>query len=117
MKKQLDRIQELQSLIAKLPQGNITYKTIHGKKQPYLQWTEKGKTKSKYIKIAERETVIEQVSLRCALREELKTLKAETSSFGSKVTSVSFETNVVDGLDLYVIIEGVRDWEKRDCFG
>ncbi|MFR3969415.1 MAG: AAA family ATPase [Evtepia sp.] len=104
-------------MIAKLPQGNITYKTIHGKKQPYLQWTEKGKTKSKYIKIAERETVIEQVSLRCALREELKTLKAETSSFGSKVTSVSFETNVVAGLDLYVIIEGVRDWEKRDCFG
>ena len=116
MKKQLDRIQELESLIAKLPQGNITYKTIHGKKQPYLQWTEKGKTKSKYIKISERETVIEQVSLRRALQEELKTLKAETSSFGAKVASVSFETNVVAGLDLYVIIEGVRDWEKRDCF-
>ena len=47
MKKQLDRIEELESLIAKLPQGNITYKTIHGKKQPYLQRTEKGKTKSK----------------------------------------------------------------------
>lgn len=116
MKEQLDRIQELESLIAKLPQGNITYKTIHGKKQPYLQWTEKGKSKSKYIKIAERETVIEQVSLRRALQEELKTLKAETSSFGSKVTSVSFETNVVTGRDLYVMIEGVRDWEKRDCF-
>ncbi len=117
MKKQLDRIQELESLIAKLPQGNITYKTIHGKKQPYLQWTEKGKTKSKYIKIAERETVIEQVSLRRTLQEELKTLKAETSSFGAKVASVSFETNVVAGLGLYGIIEGVRDWEKRDCFG
>lgn len=116
MKKQLDRIEELESLIAKLPQGNITYKTIHGKKQPYLQWTEKGKTKSKYIKISERETVIEQVSLRRALQEELKTLKAETASLGLEVTSVSFETNVVIGRDLYAMIEGVRDWEKRDCF-
>ena len=116
MKKKLDRIEELESLIAKLPQGNITYKTIHGKKQPYLQWTEKGKTKSKYIKISERETVIEQVSLRRALQEELKTLKAETASLGLEVTSVSFETNVVIGRDLYAMIKGVRDWEKRDCF-
>ena len=81
MKKQLDRIQELENLISKLPQGSITYKTIHGKKQPYLQWTENGKTKSKYIRIAERETVMEQVSLRRSLQEELKTLKAESSSF------------------------------------
>lgn len=49
MKKQLDRIQELENLISKLPQGSITYKTIHGKKQPYLQWTENGKTKSKVV--------------------------------------------------------------------
>lgn len=114
--KKLDRIEELESLIAKLPQGNITYKTIHGKKQPYLQWTEKGKTKSKYIKLSERETVMEQVALRRTLQEELRTLKAETSSLGTEVTSVSFETNVVIGRDLYAMIEGVRDWEKRDCF-
>lgn len=114
--KKLDRIEELESLIAKLPQGNITYKTIHGKKQPYLQWTEKGKTKSKYIKLSERETVMEQVALRRTLQEELRTLKAETSSLGTEVTSVSFETNVVIGRDLYAMIKGVRDWEKRDCF-
>ena len=79
MKKQLDRIQELENLISKLPQGSITYKTIHGKKQPYLQWTENGKTKSRYIKIAERDAVIEQVSLRKSLQEELKNLKSESS--------------------------------------
>ena len=76
MQKHFDRIQELENLTAKLPQGSITYKTIHGKEQPYLQWTEKGKTKSKYIKTAERETVIAQVSLRRTLQEELKALKA-----------------------------------------
>ena len=48
MKNQLERIQELENQISKLPQGSITYKTIHGKKQPYLQWTENGKTRSKY---------------------------------------------------------------------
>lgn len=116
MKKQLDRIQELENLISKLPQGSITYKTIHGKKQPYLQWTEKGKTKSRYIKIAERDTVMAQVSLRRSLQEELKTLKAESSSFVPRAARVSFETNVVIGRGLYAMTEGVRDWEKRDCF-
>lgn len=114
--KKLGRIQELESLIAKLPQGNINYKTINGKKQPYLQWTEKGKTRSKYIKVAEREAVIGQVSLRRALQEELKALKAETSMFVSSAPGVSFETNVISGLDLYAMTEGVRDWKKRDCF-
>ena len=116
MKKPLDRIQELESLISKLPQGSITYKTIHGKKQPYLQWTENGKTRSKYIKIAERDTVMEQVSLRRSLQEELKALKAESFSFVPRAARVSFETNVVIGHGLYAMTEGIRDWEKRDCF-
>ena len=58
------RIIELEEQIASLPQGNVTYKKINGKEQPYLQWTENGKSKSKYIKVAERETVISQVALR-----------------------------------------------------
>lgn len=116
MKEQLEHIQELENQISKLPQGSITYKTIHGKKQPYLQWTENGKTKCKYIKIAERETVMEQVSLRRSLQEELKKLKAESSSSVPRAARVSFETNVVIGRGLYAMTEGVRDWEKRDCF-
>ena len=115
MKEQLERIQELENQISKLPQGSITYKTIHGKKQPYLQWTENGKTRSKYIKIAERDAVMEQVSLRRSLQEELKNLKAESSSFVPRTARVSFETNVV-GRGLYAMTEGIRDWEKRDCF-
>ena len=116
MKEQLDRIQELENQISKLPQGSITYKTIHGKKQPYLQWTENGKTKSKYIKIAERDTVMEQVSLRRSLQEELKNLKTESSSLVPRAVRASFEANVVIGRGLYAMTEGIRDWEKRDCF-
>ena len=35
----------LQARIDALPAGNITYKTINGKKYPYLQWQENGKLK------------------------------------------------------------------------
>ena len=31
------RISELEEEISMLPQGKVTYKTINGKKQPYLQ--------------------------------------------------------------------------------
>ena len=110
------RIIELEEQIASLPQGNVTYKKINGKEQPYLQWTENGKSKSKYIKVAERETVISQVALRRQLQEELKTLKAQTPVLKTKVPKVSFETNVVTGSDLYAMTDGVRNWEKRDCF-
>lgn len=110
------RIAEIEEKIATLPQGNVTYKKINGKEQPYLQWTEKGKSKSKYIKIAERETVISQVALRRKLQEELKTLKAQTTVRKVKAPETSFETNVVIGSDLYSMTDGVRNWEKRDCF-
>ena len=51
------RIYELENEIASLPQGSINMKKIYGKEQPYLQWTENGKSKSKYIKKNEREEV------------------------------------------------------------
>ena len=116
MSENSQRIIELEKQIAALPQGNVTYKKINGKEQPYLQWTEMGKSKSKYIKVAERETIISQVALRRKLQEELKTLKAQTSVRKVKVPEVSFETNVVTGSDLYSMTDGVRTWEKRDCF-
>ena len=59
---------------------------------------------------------MEQVSLRRTLQEELKALKTEVPSFVEKTADISFETNVITGRDLYAMTEGVRDWEKRDCF-
>ena len=49
------RIQYIKQHIAQLPQGNITYKTINGKRYPYLQWTENGKQKSRVVKPDELE--------------------------------------------------------------
>ena len=45
----LNRIMELENEILALPQGSVNIKKINGKEQPYLQWTENGKSKSKYI--------------------------------------------------------------------
>lgn len=116
MRNNLDLIHELERQIAALPQGNITIKTIKGKPQPYLQWSENGKTKSKYIKVAEREVVKEQVERRRALQDKLKTLKAATPSFKQKTPEESFEMNVVAGVALHTLTDGVRNWEKRDSF-
>lgn len=69
------RIKELEREIAVLPQGTINIKKINGKQQPYLQWTENGKSKSKYIKVKDREQIFAGVERRKQLQEELRELK------------------------------------------
>lgn len=116
MKDPYERIEELKKIISSLPQGNVTYKKIKGKEQPYLQWTENGKTKSKYVKVAEREAVFAQVERRCRLQEELRNLQQENSVVRSEKIKTAFETNVITGRGLRAMVKGVRSWEKRDCF-
>ncbi|MCD7863882.1 MAG: AAA family ATPase [Lachnospiraceae bacterium] len=110
------RIMELEQAISRLPQGGITYKKINGKAQPYLQWTENGKSKSKYVKLAEREKVFEQVELRRKLQEELKTLKRNVPAPDPAPAKVQFETYVVMGSGLKAFTRGIQNWEKRDCY-
>ena len=40
--------------LSEMPRETLVYKTIKGKRQPYLQWTEQGKSKSRYVKWTER---------------------------------------------------------------
>ena len=72
------RIYELENEIAALPQV-YQHEEIYGKEQPYLQWTENGKSKSKYIKKNEREEIFAGVERRKQLQEELKELKQHSS--------------------------------------
>lgn len=65
------QIMELENAIAVLPQGSINIKKINGKDQPYLQWTENGKSKSKYIKKGEREQIFAGVERRKQLQDDL----------------------------------------------
>ena len=69
------RIREIEAELAGLPTGYISKKCIKGKDRFYLQWTENGKLKSRYIKADEYEAISEQVETRKRLQEELKSLK------------------------------------------
>ena len=108
------RIIELENEIAVLPQGSINIKKINGKEQPYLQWTENGKSKSKYIKKNEREEIFASVERRKQLQEELREIK-KLEVVDTPVPT-KFETSVVIGNRLLAMTKGVRNLKERDCF-
>ncbi|MBR3608104.1 MAG: AAA family ATPase [Lachnospiraceae bacterium] len=108
------RIMELENELAILPQGSINIKRINGKEQPYLQWTENGKSKSKYIKKNERKEIFAGVERRKRLQEELRELKK--LEVIDTPTPTKFETSVVIGNRLIAMTKGVRNWKERDCF-
>ena len=53
-----DRIEDIDARLKELPKGTLTYKTINGKKQPYVQKSVDGKVTSTYVKLDEREQVL-----------------------------------------------------------
>lgn len=108
------RIIELENEIAILPQGSINIKKINGREQPYLQWTENGKSKSKYIKKDEREQIFAGVERRRQLQDELRELKK--LDIAPTPAPTKFETSVVIGNRLIAMTKGVRNWKERDCF-
>ena len=108
------RIMELENELAILPQGSINIKKIKGKEQPYLQWTENGKSKSKYIKKDEREKIFAGVERRKQLQDELRELKK--LDIVDIPAPTKFETSVVIGNRLIAMTKGVRNWKERDCF-
>ena len=108
------QIIELENELAILPQGSINIKKINGKGQPYLQWTENGKSKSKYIKKDEREQIFAGVERRKQLQEELRELKK--LDIIDTPAPTKFETSVVIGNRLIAMTKGVRNWKERDCF-
>lgn len=108
------RICQLETEIASLPQGTVNMKKIYGKEQPYLQWTENGKSKSKYIKKNEREEIFAGVERRKQLQEELRKLKQ--NGIANTPKTVDFETSIITGERLLAMTKGVKDWEKRNCF-
>ena len=107
------RIKEIEKQLATLPAGKLTYKNIKGKMQPYLQWTENGKEITKYVKVAERETVLEQVALRDSLVAELQGLKEKYP--GESKTS-TYHTNVLFGESLKNSAASFARYNKRDLF-
>lgn len=71
-----EQISALEKELSACPVGYISRKVINGKERFYLQWTENGKVKSRYIKADELEQVRASVERRKQLKEQLKELRA-----------------------------------------
>ena len=68
------RLEEIDSRLKELPKGTLTYKTINGKKQPYIQRTIQGKSQSVNVKLEGREKILLEFQERKSLEEEKKRL-------------------------------------------
>ena len=79
LQEEYDRINDsLDSLIENinaLPKGSIVMKRINNKEQPYLQWREGDKVKSKYIKSEELNQIQNDVARRKEYEQNLKSIK------------------------------------------
>ena len=102
-----EEILEIEERMAELPVGHVVYKTIKGKRQPYLQWTENGKTISKYLKKDDRERILAQVEERkqlSARRRVLRSTVNEISAAAEREQAEEYRTNVSDGPALQAMI-------------
>lgn len=109
------RIRYIQEWISQLPKGNITYKSIRGKKYAYLQWTENKKQFSRRVKDDELQELSAKIEERKALEKKLK------ESLGSKKTpevmqEEFFFSEVKYGQELLDFVEPIRSYKKRECF-
>ena len=109
------RAAELERLIADLPAGSITKKTVNGKEYFYHRWTEDKERREKYIPADELEDFRAQIEQRKALERELKALKKQLPK-GKSVDTSAFTTNVRTGEALHSFASPVRAYRKRECF-
>ena len=110
------RIGEIEQELIKLPKGRVFYKAIKGKEQPYLQWSENGKSRTQYVKVGERDEVFRQLELRSQLMKELEALKRMPAEKETLAEEAAFKTNVVIGKALEDQIQSVKNYQTRDCY-
>ena len=112
-----DRIAKLKKMIAELPAGSISRKTINGKVYFYHQWQEDGKTQGYSVSEEEAAEIKIQIEKRRALQKELRALekKSNVTPF-ARSNNDSFKTVVVFGDNLASTVESVKKWRKRTCY-
>ncbi len=111
----LVRIRYMKEWISQLPPGNITYKTINGKRYPYYQWTENGKQRSRIVKADEFDELSEKIAQRKTLEKKI----AESGVANSNpevLTDSHFFSQVVLGKDLEEFVSPVRQYKRRECY-
>lgn len=116
----MNLLQQIQAEIDTLPKGNITFKTIRGRRRMYLQWTENGKKNSVYVKAADEERIASKVARRKELEQQIRVnIYADTiirSNSFTKGADVDYEMRVVRGGALFAMCRSVDNYGKRECF-
>ncbi len=106
------RIRYIKEWISQLPQGNISYKTIKGKKYPYYQWTENGKQHGRIVKDYELEELKEKIEQRKSLEKKLK----ESGASDDLLSDSFFFSSVKVGEELSAFVAPVKPFKKRNCY-
>ena len=109
---------QVQKEISELPIGYISKKTINGKTKQYLQWTENGKKKSKYVDDELAEELRVKIERRRELQKREKELtfmlpKPQKNEQEKKETHV-FRTDVMLGENLKSYVLTVANYKKRN---
>ncbi len=111
-----NKIEELETKIANLPQGSISKKTINGKVYYYHRITIDKTRKENYISFEEYEVLKPQIDERKELEAELKSLKRLMPKSKRTKTDEVFETNVIIGNRLKSFISSVKKYKRRECY-
>ncbi len=111
---------QVQKEIAELPAGYISKKNINGKTRYYLQWTEDGKKKSKYVDDALVDDLRAKIERRRELQKREKELtfmlpKPQKNEQEKKETHV-FRTDVMLGENLKSYVQTVANYKKRSLY-
>ena len=113
-----EKTENLKNMIAELPVGSISRKTINGKVYFYHQWQEGGKTQGYSVSEEEAAEIKIQIEKRRALQKELRALEKKSNAATFKqAIDPSFKTVVVLGDALAATVESVKKWRKRTCYG
>lgn len=117
MMNKTNRISKLKKMIAELPAGSISRKTINGKVYFYHQWQENGKTQGYSVSEEEAAEIKIQIERRRALQKELRALEKKSNVVpAAPQNDYSFRTVVVFGENLATTVESVKKWRKRTCY-
>ena len=111
----LTRIRYMQNWISQLPQGNITFKTINGKRYPYYQWTENGKQRNRIVKADEFEELKQKIEQRKVLEKKLRE-SSETEIVPEIMNETYFFSSVIVGDELLKTVNPTKKLKKRECY-
>lgn len=111
---------QVQKEIAELPAGYISKKNINGKTRYYLQWTEDGKKKSKYVDDA----LVADLRAKIERRRELQKREKELTFMFPKPQKTEkqvkekhvFRTDVMLGENLKSYVQTVANYKKRNLY-